>query len=524
MSIELISALQNKSLYDHPVSQLDVIETHISWVILTGEYAYKIKKPVNFGFLDFSTLDKRHLFCQEEVRLNQRLAPSIYLEVVPISMHANTFKINDDSNIVEYAVKMRQFPQQNLLDALLKNQKLTVNHIDKLTDQIAEFHTNLTPCASNQSIGSAKKVFEPMQQNFEQIRPLLDSNEDKQHIEQLAQWTQSQFSRLENKLNQRVQEGHIKECHGDLHLGNIALVDEDIIIFDGIEFNDDFRWIDTINEIAFLIMDLEDRKRNDYANRLLNRYLQLTGDFDGIDLLVFYKVYRALVRAKIALFQRQQNADQPSEQEKLMAVFHNYINLALSYTQQDPAYLLVTHGVSGTGKTTISNLLVEKLGVIRLRSDVERKRLYKTNTLESRKLEINEGIYHPEATEKTYAQLVKLAKQLLDGGQHVVIDAACLLHSQRQLFQTLADETGCSIVFISCQAPTHLIEKRIQKRLAEKSDASEADLLVLAKQLSNQEPLTEYEKSETIFVNTREPADMQKLIHNIQSCLNKTAA
>lgn len=508
MTAELIKHLQNPSLYDHPIEQFQLIETHISWVILTGAYAYKIKKPMNFGFLDFTDLTRRHFFCEEELRLNQRLTSDIYLEVLPITGTPSNPIINGEGEPIEYMLKMRQFPQSQLLSRLQSNGSLTVDHIDQLAKQIATFHINTPVVAENNELGSPETVMAPVKQNFEQIRAMLP--EDRagfQQLNELEAWAQSSYERLKPLLAERKSNGFIRECHGDIHLNNAAILDNKIVIFDCIEFNEPFRFTDVTADIAFLIMDLEDRNLTAFANRLLNNYLEETGDYQSLLLMNFYKAYRAMVRAKVALFSLGQTTDQ-GVREAILKQYYNYANLAERYTLLPPRYLLITCGVSAVGKSYISSKIVEQFGAIRLRSDCERKRLFGENTA-------LDELYSEQATFKTYNHLYQLAKECLQAGYGVILDAAYLKQTERTNAKLIAEEVGVPFLIIKCEAPLEIIQKNLLTRAKKGNDPSDATLEVIKNQLQYREALSVDEQATSCVVETEKEESINALIEYI---------
>ncbi len=401
MSQTLIAALQNPALYPHPVERFEVIETHISWVLLTGPYAYKIKKPMDFGFLDFTSLDKRRFYCNEELRLNQRLTDDLYLEVLPITGSEEAPRIGGDGEAIEYLLKMRQFPQDNLLAAIQGRGELSNQHIDELAEQIAHFHQNTPKVPLEHPLGTAESCMAPVRQNFEQVRPLLKDKADLQQLDALEAWAESSFERLLPVLQERKAKGFIRECHGDIHLGNAALIDGRVVLFDCIEFNEPFRFTDVCADFAFLAMDLEDRGLKCHARRFVSLYLEHTGDYQALELLNFYKAYRAMVRAKVALFSLGYQTD-AVQRAATLRQYRNYANLAESYSAIPSRFLAVTHGVSAVGKSQVAMRLVEALGAVRLRSDVERKRLFGEQPEHDRG-QFAAGIYSSQASEATYA-------------------------------------------------------------------------------------------------------------------------
>lgn len=495
----LMQALQDPALYDHPVRDFQVLETHISWVILTGDYAYKIKKPMDFGFLDFSTLERRRHFCEEELRLNRRLAPNLYLEVLPITGSPEDPRIGGEGEAFEYAIRMRQFSQDELFDARQEKGQLTPELLASLARQTARFHDTLPPVAAGKPLGTPEAVFAAMRENFEQIRPLLSDDTLLGQLANLEQWTATTFERHRELISQRRANGFVRECHGDLHLANITVFEGEVTVFDCIEFNEPFRWIDVINDLAFLLMDLESRREPQLANLVLNTYLEYRGDFEALALLPLYKAYRAMVRAKIALFTLGNPALGEAEKAGLMQRYRDYTQLAESYSNIPNRYLLATTGLSASGKSSVSSSLARELGLIRIRSDVERKRLHGLGPLDQSKSPPGGNLYTPEATAQTYDRLASLSSELLSAGIPVIVDAACLKERERNLFADVAENQGVPFALLHCEAPEALRREWIRKR---SGDASEATEELLEAQSTWFEPLTAEEKTHTIHLHT----------------------
>ena len=495
----LILALQNPELYDHPVKDFQVIETHISQVILTGDYAYKIKKPMDFGFLNFSTLERRKHFCAEELRLNRRLAEALYLEVLPISGTPDQPILGGDGEAFEYAIKMRQFDQDQLFDRLQENGELAPELMTSLARQVAAFHERLSPVPDEKPLGTPEAVFAAMQENFDQIRPLIDDADLLRQLDNLQAWTESTFKRHRELIASRRANGMVRECHGDLHLANITRFEGDVTVFDCIEFSEPFRWIDVINDLAFLLMDLESRREGSLANLVLNTYLEYRGDFEALPLLPLYKAYRAMVRAKIALLTMANPSLTEGEKADLMQRYRDYAQLAEDYSTIPNHYLLATTGLSASGKTCVSAAMAGELGLIRLRSDVERKRLHGLAPLESSRSSTGGNLYTAEATAKTYQRLAELAGQVLAAGLPVIVDAASLRENERSLLASVAEAQGVPFALIHCEAPETLRREWIRNR---KGDASEATEELLDTQQTWFEPLTAEEKTNTIHLHT----------------------
>lgn len=508
MSQALIAALQDPSRYPHPVDGFRVIETHISWVILTGPYAYKIKKPVDFGFLDFTTLEARRHFCEQELRLNQRLAPDLYLEVLPVTGSADAPVLGGSGEPIEYVLRMREFPQAQLLAQVQARGELQDSHIDAMAEQIARFHRE-TPCvADDHPLNSPEAVVAPMRQNFEQIRPLLGDAQDLRQLDALEAWTEASIARLQPLLQERCRKGFIRECHGDLHLGNATLLDGRVVLFDCIEFNEPFRLIDIASDAAFLAMDLEDRGLRSQARRFLNGWLEHSGDYDALPLLNLYKAYRALVRAKVSLFRLHQEQD-AVERKVILRQYRSYANLAESCSAIPSRLLAITHGVSAVGKSQVALRLVEALGAIRLRSDVERKRLFAGDP----------ALYGDEATAVTYARLHRLAAQALGAGFPVVIDATYLKRAPRDDAWRVAQDAGVPFLILDCHAPDAVIAGWLDQRRQEGRDPSDATLEVVRQQQASREPLSEREQAQSHRVDTPQATSLDQLVQGIRQSL-----
>jgi aminoglycoside phosphotransferase family enzyme/predicted kinase len=470
------------------------IETHISHLLLAGDRVYKIKKPLDLGFLDFSTLEKRHHCCQEELRLNRRMAPSLYIDVVGIGGTIDHPIMNENKGIIEYAVAMRRFRQRDLFSHTLPDR----GAIDGLARQVAEFHQKADRVSKGVPYGRPDHVIGPMLENFRLIRGLKQPLFEIERLNVLQTWTEQQSAELKPILEERYEAGHIRECHGDLHLGNITLFQGEITPFDGIEFNPDLHWIDTLSDIAFLLMDLQHRAMNVAADQLLNGYLEITGDYAGLPLLRFYLLYRSMVRAKVSAIRATQSGLQHDEWEEQLEEYRSFLTLGESVIRHPPASLILTHGVSGSGKSTVSGWLAEQLMAIRIRSDVERRRLFPDQGEGAVSIER----YSERASKITYNHLVGMAKLLLRAGFSVIIDATCLAQWQRELFLQLAENQQAPIVIIDCQAKASLLIERIAQRKAQGEDASEADLDVLRLQQETLEPLTALELERTISIDS----------------------
>lgn len=493
-----LQALQQPACFPHPVHGFEVIETHISWVLLTGEYAYKFKKPVALGFVDFSTLALRHQACLDELRLNRRLAPDLYLEVVALTGTPATPRL-EAGEPFEYAVKMRQFDRKASFDHLIRHQELLPVHLDALAELLARFHLNLPAAPPDSPWGLPAQILAAALDN---LRPLPDKLSSaalaELELDELRATLVRTHEQLAPRMQQRRTEGFIRECHGDLHLGNLVLIDGWPMPFDCIEFNPELRWIDLQNEIAFLYMDLLAHDAAGLARVFLNRYLEVSGDYAGLPLLRFYAGYRAMVRLKVAVLQQ---AAEPDQRIELPAPARPYAHVLAQLRPARP-FALLTHGVSGSGKTYGTQVLVEAWDVIRLRADVERKRLFGLTAQARPTAEQTRQLYADSATVRTYAHLAELSRLLLQAGWPIIIDATFLTATQRRRFTDLFRQMQVSWAILDFQAPAEVLRARVEARRRRADDASDADLAVLAQQLERVEPLQPDEQAQTVSIDT----------------------
>jgi len=486
------------------------IDTHISTVILAGEVAYKLKKPLDLGFLDFFSIEARQSACEAELRLNHRLAPQIYQAVCAVTGSIERPKIDGDGDVIDWAVRMRRFDPDAILSKLMH--RLDAGLIESLAVLVARFHTETGSCDPDDPFGSPDAVYLPMQQNLAQIR--MRTPEYAADVEPLAQWSAEQQQRLKSLLVQRKSQGHVRECHGDLHLGNVALIDGKPVIFDAIEFNPGLRWIDTVNDIAFTTMDLQERGRADLAYRFLDVYLQHSGDYEGLALLRFYEVYRALVRAKIAAIRCDQSDLTDEEHDEVHAELQGYIAFARRLIKPHRGAVIITQGVSGSGKSHVSQTLPDFLPAVRLRSDVERKRIL---GIDPHSDATGRGAYSTELTQKTYARLEALAQLVLQSGHVAVVDATFLKRAQRDRFRSLAESCKVPFVIIDCDAPLEVLQKRIGARKEQPDNVSDADFEVLNAQLASREGLSDEERVVCLAVRPDKVLNREALIARLSS-------
>ncbi|HEX5613342.1 MAG TPA: AAA family ATPase [Burkholderiales bacterium] len=501
----LVRALCDPACFPDPVARVEAIETHISSVLLTGAFAYKLKKPLDLGFLDFTTLEKRRFCCEEEVRLNRRTAPSIYLDVVPVTGTLARPKIGGAGPVLDYAVRMRQFGADQTFDALLARGELTGERIDQLAACVAAFHATIAVAEASHPFGTPERVWRAARENFLQIEPFVEAAALRESLAGLRAWSEAEFARLRPVLEARRADGFVRECHGDLHLRNVALIDGQPVPFDCIEFNADLRWIDVASEIAFAVMDLLAHGASPLAWRFLNAYLEATGDYACLQALRFYLAYRSMVRAKVAAIRSRQADATAAERAHAAGELEHYVALAATPGKPAMPALIVMTGLSGSGKTRLAGSLAQQLGAIRIRSDVERKRLHGVAAQARTGAGIETGLYASEASAKTYARLAELARAVLASGFPVIADAAFLRRADRDALRSIARRANARFVLVACEAPLEVLRQRIAARERGGNDASEATVAVLERQIATREPLAPEELAEAIVCDASRP-------------------
>ena len=465
---QLVESLLKPDAYPHEVhSEILLVETHISWVFLAGEFAYKIKKPIQNSFLDYSTLALRKHFCEEELRLNQRFAKEIYLDVVAITSDNARIRVGGSGEPIEFAVRMRRFAADALLSHRVSHNLVHVNDVRCLAAIVAELHAQAVTAEPSSPFGTPNLIYAEAVENCRDIAKSQISR-TLEMVELLEHWTVQFFSLHQEQLHLRKQDGHVRECHGDLHLGNVVLWNEKLLPFDGIEFCGDFRWIDTLNDAAFLAMDFAAYGRMDFCHSFINAYFELTGDYSSIGLLQWYLVYRAMVRAKVAGLRSTQTSPMTSEHLSAERALDAMLDLASRFTRMNSSkpQLWITYGLSGSGKTTGSEQVIQRHGAIRIRADIERKRLAGLQTL-SRVADCEEvagGLYSSEMTSRTYHRLAELAEQILRFNVNVIVDATCLLKWQREVFRDIAHRLQVPFRILAFHADPHTLRDRIFQR------------------------------------------------------------
>ena len=505
----LISSLLSPSIYGGNVTAVRLVETHISWVILTGKYAYKIKKPLKLPFLDFTTLDARHRYCQEELRLNSRLAPELYLDVISIGGRSDR-PVLGQQPAIEYAVKMVEFSDEARLDRRIAAAAISDADIAAFAESIGRFHAALPPAASDSAFGTATQVVAGVDRNAQEAAAVIAGGLEPDAV--IRRNLTLLGSKLTPVIDARKQSGAVREGHGDLHLENLVYWQSRIVPFDALEFDPALRWIDVIDEAAFVMMDLMAHGRTDLAYRFINRYLEVTGDYEGLAVLRYYLIHRALVRAKVRAIKAEQTHADAADPQTCA-----YLELGERLAAPPSPVLIITHGLSGSGKTTWTDLLLPALPAVRLRSDLVRKQLVGLDEHASSYSPVGGGIYAAETSKQAYAELARGALAGLTAGFSIIVDAAFLRSQQRQQFAEIAARARSGFAILDCHAPIDTLRQRIALRQAQSRDASEATVAVLDHQLATRDQLTPAELAHAVHIDTEARPPLEQIVAGIEA-------
>ncbi len=506
--------LLSPEAYPHPVGTLQLVETHISWVLLTGDFAYKIKRPVRFPFVDLRSFEHRAWLCEQEVALNRRFAPEIYLEVCRITADASGACVNGTGAVLEHAVKMRQFDRGNELDSLLEAGAIEPAELEHFGADLARIHAGLPVAAADSHWGVAQSVRAAIIRNFEECLAAAAVLGDTAELSALRPRIEESVEATMPVIAERHGAGKVRECHGDLHCGNVVRLGSRLVAFDCLEFEPAFRWIDVGDEIAFLSADLESFGRPVHAMAFLRGYLAHSGDYQACRVHRTYAVHRSLVRAKVAAL----SVGNPADSAALRAGRHKYrryFRCAWKYLSAPHPRLVLMSGFSGSGKTWLARRLAPLLGAVHLRSDVERKRLAGLSERERSGSSIGEGLYSAAMTRQVNQHLVSAARFVLQGGFTTIVDATFNRRTDRELFANLARELHVPALVIRCNAPEQILRSRISTRTREATDASEADVAVLEWQMRHHEPPSDEEG----FVIVEAHTDHPDVVDRTSACL-----
>ena len=497
-----IEALLSPSVYAHPVDRVELIQTHISYVFLAGEYVYKVKKPVNMGFLDYSTLEKRKLYCDEEVRLNRRLCPEAYLGVVAISVKDGCVLLGrNEGEVVDYAVKMKRLPEGRMMERLLVEGAVTSEMLQRLTNRLVRFHRNAETGASIDIFGSVETIAGNWRENFEQTEPYIGRTLSRHQWEAVRGYVERFLNENAWLLEQRVRDGRVRDCHGDLRT-NAVCFEDGICVFDCIEFNERFRYSDAASDLAFLAMDVDFRGHRALSDEMVGLYLAQSLDTTLPLTLRFYKCYRAFVRGKVDGFQIDQPEIPAEQSDEAASGARRYFALAEKYASHliSPALVMMV-GVTGSGKSYLAHALASRLGAVVISSDVTRKRLAGLDPTQSQVEPIDEGVYSSEMTARTYDEMLRQAAPFLEKRKPVILDASYLRREHRQEARSLATQTGVRFLAVECLADESLVRERLQLRRSAVWSPSDGRWEVYQSQLERGEPLSELGEKERLAVD-----------------------
>lgn len=501
---ELVKALLEPEAYPETPGQIELVQTQMSFVFLTDEYVYKVKKPVDLGYLDYTTLDKRLFFCQQEIKLNRRLCPEVYLDVVPVTTGGSKISIGGQGTTIEYAVKMRRLPREAMLDVLLGKNQVSGEMMTGIAQKLAEFHRKAESSAEISAFGKLDAITINTDENFTQTEKYLSTTISKKKYGRIKDYTDN-FTRENAPLfRKRLEEGRIRDCHGDLHAAHICFSDG-ICIYDCIEFNDRFRYCDVASEIAFLAMDLDHYGRADLSHHLVSAYVDESRDEGLLKLLDFYKCYRAYVRGKVESFKLDDPYISGAEKRHLLSVASSYFDLAHAYTRSRPL-LLITTGLAGTGKTVLAQALAKRLGATVISSDVTRKNLADIPLTEHHFEEFDSGIYSAAFSQLTYDRMFAGAKRILGKGGSVILDACFIKADERRKAKRLAGEANAAFFIVECALDEVLVRQRLARRLEEGS-VSDGRWEVYQEQKRRFEPVVEVPSPNYVIIDTSQPVD-----------------
>ena len=466
---KLVETMSDPVFYPHRPEQVELIQTHISYVFIAGDFVYKVKKSVDFGFLDFTSLDKRKFFCNEELRLNRRLAPDIYLEVVEIYEDGNhNIVLEKGEQVIEYAVKMKKLPHNKMLQELLSRGKVDYAVMDAIARKLVDFHEQAATGGRIDESGGIENIRQTHDGNFSQTEPYINITIPEYQYLFIKSYVYDYIERHTPLLLKRIADHKIREGHGDLHLEHICIMDDSIVIFDCIEFNEFFRYDDVAAEVAFLAMDLDYNGYSDYSDFFVNAYIRYANDPEIRLLLNFFKCYYAFVRGKVIGFEINEEEVRQEEREEALRIAASYFDLAYTYASrlEKPALILMS-GLMGTGKSFRARLIAARIGALLIQTDVLRKELLHIAPTDRRLEAFGEGIYSDDITRKTYEKALELALATLKQGKPVIIDASYRSREERTKALEFTHKLNVDFFLIECICPEEIIRNRLDSRMAD---------------------------------------------------------
>lgn len=517
---EIVQALLDPAAYPEPPRKVELAQTQMSFVFLADDYVYKIKKPVDLGYLDYTTLDKRQFYCQREVTLNRRLCPDVYLGVVPVTRDGGRISLGGQGETIEYAVKMCRLPRDAMMDVLLTQDGVSLQMVARVAEKLAGFHQRAETSASIGAFGDIGTIIGNTEENFAQTRKYIGKTISRRKYQHIKAYTGRFIEASAALFHRRIAAGRIRDCHGDLHAAHICFR-EGICIYDCIEFNERFRYSDVASEVAFLAMDLDHYGRADLSHHFVTAYIARSGDRELIQLLSFYKCYRAYVRGKVESFKLDDPYISAEEKGQIKEAAGSYFDLADAYTWTKPA-LFITAGLVGTGKTTLAQALARRLGLVGISSDVTRKQLAGIPLTEHRFEEFDAGIYSAEFSRRTYDKMFEEARHFLSEGGRVILDASFIRSARRLRAKRLAEEAGADFFILECTLDEENIKQYLAQRLKEGA-VSDGRPEILEAQKGRFDLVTEVPAANHIVVDTSLPPDeiIRHTLDSIDQSLRK---
>lgn len=502
---EIIRFMEDPDSYGYAPDRVEHIQTHISHVFIGGAYVYKIKKPVNFGFLDFSTLEKRKYYCEREVELNRRLCEDIYLGVIAISSADDSFELEADNsgNVVEYVVKMKKLSEEHFLPAFIEKDELTLQQLDRVADKLAAFYQGQTPCEDILKWGSIEKARYNTDENFVQTEPFIGETINENSYKAIKIYTNQYYDRFDFLFRRRVEEKRIVDGHGDLHIEHIHITPEKVRIYDCIEFNDRFRFGDTAADLAYLAMNLDFAGCRKEERYFLEKMAQLLNDWDLLEHIDFYKCYRAYVKGKVKSLQAGEEEVSPKQQQKARQKARNYFDLSLRYAllgSRPTAVIFM--GRIATGKSTMATTLSDKLNIDHFSSDRIRKILMGVPLEERTDASKREQMYSRDMSIRTYAELRRKAEEYIRAQNSVILDATYSRKEEREAMVELLRSLDANFYFIEVQAPDDVIIERLQSRESMEGVVSDARLEDFEELIRYYQPPEELSPGNLIGIDT----------------------
>lgn len=500
-----IQALLQPQAYPEPTARVDLLQTHVSFLFFTDTHVYKVKKPVDFGFLNFTSLDRRRFYCNEEVRLNRRLCPDIYLGVVELRDSARGASFTGDGEILDYAVKMKRLPERNMLHRLVADNTATDDHMRRVGEAIARFHLGAEHGVEIARFGDLAAIRHNWDENFQQLQPYSGKLPAPGDLAAVKAWGHRFMESNAERFASRVRDGFIRDCDGDIHLDNIC-IDETVCIFDCIEFNSRFRYSDVAADIAFLLMDLDFHGKRNLGKILLDKYITVTKDEGSLPLIPFYKCYRAMVRCKVEFFRLDDRQISDDEKDSARTKGAGYLRLARRYALRDrlPLSLVLICGLMGSGKSTAAAALSSAIGVDVISSDRVRKELTGTPADVHRQTGYDRGIYTPEMNARTYGELLQRAEKEIAGGESVIVDASFRRQRDRSVFRSLADRYEAACIILVTRCSDEVARQRLEERRRKPDEISDGRWELYHRQQSEFE-LPQPDEGNLIFVDTSGP-------------------